>query len=227
MSEAATPLKRADVAGVILAGGLSRRMAGKTKPLLPLGGVPLLAHVRNRLAPQVCRMLISANDDAERYAQFCLPVQADPVGDRRSGKNSAPAGPLAGVLAGMMWARQAAPDASHLISVAADTPFFPPDLVARLAEGLAQGGVAMAASMDRRHPVFALWPVALAEDLEQFLASGEKASVERFAARHGGVSVDFPEVETGEKAFDPFFNINTPQDLEAAQAILALLHGDS
>ncbi len=222
MPDARSQLQRADIAGVILAGGLSRRMNGEAKPLIELGGVPLLAHVRNRLAPQVSRLLISANDNAERYAQFCLPVQADPVADK---DGSAPAGPLAGILAGMIWARQAAPDASHLVSVAADTPFFPADLVSRLAEGLAHGVVAMAASLRRRHPVFALWPVSLSRDLERFLASGEKASVERFAARHGGVSVEFPPIEIGGETCDPFFNINTPQDLETAQSILARVAG--
>lgn len=218
-------LKRADIAGVILAGGLSRRMQGAAKPLMLLGATPLLAHVRDRLAPQVAHMLVSANDDPGRYAQFHLPVNADPVAPGAPQDNPRPAGPLAGILAGMLWARQAAPDASHLVSVAADTPFFPADLVSRLAGGLAHGEVSMAASLGRRHPVFALWPVALAGDLERFLASGEKASVERFAARHGGVSVEFPPIETGGEACDPFFNINTPQDLEAAQAILARLAG--
>ena len=225
MSEAGMKLKRADIAGVILAGGLSRRMQGAAKPLMLLGGTPLLAHVRDRLAPQVARMLVNANDDPGRYAQFHLPVQADPVALGAPQDIPRPAGPLAGILAGMLWARQAAPDASHLVSVAADTPFFPADLVSRLAAALPTEGVAIAASLGRRHPVFALWPVALAGDLEVFLASGEKAGVERFAARHGGRSVDFPEVATRGARLDPFFNINTPQDLEEAHSILARIGG--
>ncbi|MCB1389491.1 MAG: molybdenum cofactor guanylyltransferase MobA [Rhodobacteraceae bacterium] len=188
------------VAAVILAGGRATRMGGGDKPLRMLRGEPLLAHVVTRVAPQVEAMAISANGDPGRFAAWRLPVLAD----------TAPGlpGPLAGVLAGMDWAAGLGLD--RVLSVPGDTPFLPADLVVRLA----RHPFAMAESAGRRHPVVALWPVALRVPLRQALAAGERR-VGRFAAEYGARAVAFDAPE------DPFFNVNTPEDLDAAQARLA------
>jgi molybdenum cofactor guanylyltransferase len=207
--------ERATIAGVILAGGLSRRMGGIDKSLIELNGVPLVARARNRLAPQVARIVISANGDPVRYSSFCLPVVADTVPGH--------AGPLAGILAAMAWARPNLPDATHVLSAPADTPFFPADLGRRLAEAAdAHGKIALAASNGSTHQAFGLWPLALYQSLEAFLAGGGRKVME-FAAAHDWTPVGFPFIETREGPVDPFFNINTPQDLERGQALAALL----
>jgi molybdopterin-guanine dinucleotide biosynthesis protein A len=193
--------------GVILAGGQARRMGGADKALLRLGGLSLAAHVRARMAPQCAALALSANGDPARLADLGLPVLPDRLPD---GVDPHP-GPLAGVLAGMDWA--AAEGASALVTVPADTPFLPGDLVARLQAAAGPGGAAIAASPDaegrlRRHPVVALWPVALRADLRAALAGGMR-KVGLWADRHA----------PGVAAFalpDPFFNINTPQDLDLA-----------
>ena len=210
-----TPLARETIAGVILAGGLSRRMGGIDKGLIELDGVPLAARARNRLAPQVGRLVVSANGDLSRYASFCLPVVADTVPGH--------AGPLAGILAAMAWSRQNLPGATHLLSAPADTPFFPADLVKRLAQAAnAPGTIALAASNGATHQAFGLWPIALFQPLEAFLAGGGRKVME-FAEGHDWTPVEFPFIETREGPVDPFFNINTPQDLERAQALAVLL----
>jgi molybdopterin-guanine dinucleotide biosynthesis protein A len=189
---------------VLLAGGLARRMGGGDKPLLRLGGRTLLEHVIARVRPQVRAMVLNANGDAGRFAAFGLPVVADPLPDHP--------GPLAGVLAGMQWTRTHFADAPWLLSVPTDTPFLPPDLVARLAAGCATRGavLACAASAGRRHPVVALWPVALAEDLAGALAGGVR-KVDAWTAGYRVAVVEFAAFPT-----DPFFNVNRPDDLEAA-----------
>lgn len=200
------------IAGVILAGGRARRMGGGDKALLPLGGRPILAHVIDRLAPQVDRLAISANGDPARLAGFGLPVLPDAVPGHP--------GPLAGVLAGLDWA--AAAGAEFMASAAGDSPFFPANLVAclRAAAVAAETPLAMAASPAAgaggfdRHPTFGLWPVALREDLRAALAAGTRR-VSEWTARHGCARAIFH----GEG--EPFFNINTPQDLARAEAMLA------
>ena len=197
--------------GVILAGGLARRMGGGDKGLLPLGNAPLLQHVMDRLEPQVAGMALNANGNADRFAGFGLPVLADETQDF--------SGPLAGVLAGMVWG--AAQGASHIVTVAADTPFFPCDLVPRLQLALEGGGqIALAATPDpergtARHPTFGLWPTALADDLRAALADGVRKVV-AWTDRHGTATATFPA-----DPFDPFFNVNTPEDLNRAQEMIA------
>ncbi|MBK0399266.1 molybdenum cofactor guanylyltransferase MobA [Limibaculum sp. M0105] len=195
------------IAGVILAGGLARRMGGGDKALLEIDGRPLLAHVIGRLTPQVGAVVLNANGDPARFARFGLDVIPDTV--------EGFAGPLAGVLAGMRWA--AARGFSHVASAAGDTPFFPRDLVTRLASGLSDcNRIAIAATNDperglSEHPTFGLWPVDLADDLETALTTGNMRKVIVWASRHGCARVVFDEAGSF-----PFFNVNTPGDLEEA-----------
>jgi molybdopterin-guanine dinucleotide biosynthesis protein A len=202
------------VTGVILAGGQSRRMGGGDKGLLDLAGKPMLAHVIERLAPQVGRLIINANGDPARFAGLGLPVVADTVPDF--------AGPLAGVLAGMRWARANTPAARWIATAAGDAPLLPTDLVARSLTALRDqpGGIALAQSGGELHPVIGLWPVALADDLEAQLTQGVR-KVLAWTDRHGTVPVAFALVAVGGAELDPFFNANTPQDLDALRAALA------
>jgi len=188
--------------GVILAGGAGRRMGGADKSALLLGAQPLLARVIDRIGPQVERLAVSANGDPARLAAGRLPVLPDAL----------PQGPLSGVLAALDWA--APQGATAVVSVAVDTPFFPGDLVPQLvltAEG-APFGAAVAESGGRAHPTFALWPVALREDLRAALARGE-AKVMAFAQRHQAALARFSDDQA-------FLNINTAQDLASAEALL-------
>jgi molybdenum cofactor guanylyltransferase len=195
------------IPGLILAGGRARRMGGGDKGLLPLGGRPLIAHVIDRLAPQVGALALSANGDPARFAPFGLRVIADGA--------AAGAGPLAGVLAGLDWA--AALGAAALVTAAADSPFLPPDLVARLAAAAGPGGFAIAVAPGedgpRRHPTCALWPVELRPALAAALARGERR-VGAFAEAQGATEAHFADGRA-------FFNVNTPADLARAETMLA------
>lgn len=199
------------LAGVILAGGRSSRMEGRDKALLALGGKTLAARACDRLARQVATVALSFNDDPRRLSLPGVAVVADADDSR--------AGPLAGILAGLRWA---SPRCEALASVAVDTPFFPPDLVRRLAAaappGAPPGAIVVAASAGRRHPTFALWPVGIADALAAYLAGGgRKAGA--FIDAHAHVAVDFPATH----GFDPFFNVNTPADFAEAEEILRRL----
>lgn len=187
--------------GVILAGGQGRRMGGADKALLSLGGVALVQRARERLEPQVEALAISANGDPGRLAFTGLPILSD----------ADPRGPLSGVLAALDWAAGQGADA--VVSVAVDTPFFPGDLVPRLWMA-ADGGLAVAECGGRLHPTFSLWPVALRGPLAQALARGE-AKMMTFLSAHGAVTAPFPAGSP-----DPFGNLNTPEDLAAAEAAL-------
>ncbi|MFD0918019.1 molybdenum cofactor guanylyltransferase MobA [Pseudahrensia aquimaris] len=191
------------VGGIILAGGQGRRMGGADKAMLSLNDRPLLAHAWERLAPQVSKIALNANGDATRFSAFELPVIPDDEQDF--------AGPLAGVLTGMNWG--SAHGFSHILTVASDTPFFPLNLRERLCAALrTEYSIVMAKSGGRIHPVFALWPVHLAMSLEQYLRIENKRKILTFAERYNLLEVVFD----GEDE-DPFFNINTPEDLHAAQ----------
>jgi molybdopterin-guanine dinucleotide biosynthesis protein A len=193
--------------GLILAGGRATRMGGGDKGLLRLGGRTLLERVVDRVSPQVEGLALNANGDPARFARFGLPVLADPLPGFP--------GPLAGVLAGLDWA--AAQGANDVVSVAADTPFFPPDLVPRLlmARDEAAVPIALAATPGpERHPTFGLWPVALRDDLRAALEGGLRKVV-TWTDRHGAASAVFPV-----GGYDPFFNVNTPEDLAKAEAML-------
>ena len=187
--------------GVILAGGEGRRMGGADKALLVLAGETLIARAVARLEPQVERLAISANGNPARFAALGLPVLPD--ADRR--------GPLSGLLSGLIWA--ADHGAVALVTAPVDCPFLPPDLVPRL--WLAgNGGVAMATSGGSLHPTFGLWPVRLATPLAAFLTSGAKPRVRDFALAHGMATAAFPDDGA-------FANLNTPEDLTRAGALLA------
>lgn len=197
------------IAGVLLAGGQSRRMGGGDKCLLPLGGKPILAHVIERARPQVAALALNANGDAARFREFGLPVIADSVAGF--------AGPLAGVLAGLDWAAASVPGVTHLASFATDAPFLPRDLVPRLVAALdGRHELAAAASNGRTHPVFGLWPVTIRDALRRALVEEGVRKVDVFTQRYTLEVVDFPVGE-----IDPFFNTNHQDDLEAARLLLA------
>ncbi|GAC1336292.1 MAG: molybdenum cofactor guanylyltransferase MobA [Beijerinckiaceae bacterium] len=200
----------APVCGILLAGGLARRMGGGDKPLRTIAGKPILAHVIERLRPQCERLVLNANGDPARFAEFGLPVVADDVPGF--------AGPLAGILAGLDWVAPNVGDAAYAVSVAADTPFIPRDLVQRLqAARTTQGAdVAVAASGGRTHPVIALWPVALRGELRRALVEEGERKIDRFTARYRVVEEEWPR-----EPYDPFFNLNEIGDIEAAEALVA------
>ena len=203
----------APVVGILLAGGKSSRMGGGDKCLRPLGGRPILAHIIERLRPQVSDIIVNANGDLGRFATFGLRVVEDSVAGY--------AGPLAGVQAGLGWIRNNRPDIAYGVTVATDTPFFPTDLVQRfLAERGDRPALAVASSAAGMHPVIGLWPVALADDIEDALRRGMHR-VGAFTERHGAIEVHFPPVTIGGAEIDPFFNINRPEDLAEAEALMS------
>ena len=200
--------------GLILAGGLARRMGGGDKARITIGGKTILDRVLATMAPQCGRLIINANGDPARFADTKLPVVADSVPDF--------AGPLAGILAGLDWAAAHAPDVTDLASVPGDCPFLPSDLVQRLAMARAEAKtpLACARSGDWRHPVVGLWPVALREDLRQALTVEGLHKIEIWTARHGVAIADWPT-----EPVDPFFNVNTPEDVAAAERVAAQERG--
>lgn len=204
------PASRPPVLGLILGGGQATRMGGGDKCLLPLAGRPILAHILERLAPQVDRVVLNANGDAARFAAFGLPVAGDVI-------EGFP-GPLAGVLTGLEWARDHAPGLQWIATVPGDGPFLPLDLVARFLTAVEAGAELVAASSGgNSNPVIGLWPVALAGDLRRALVEEGLRKVDRWTARYRLATVDWPAEPT-----DPFFNANTREDLAEAERLLAL-----
>ena len=201
--------------GVLLAGGRASRLEGGDKCLLELGRKKLLAWTIERLRPQVGALVLNANGDPGRFASFGLPV----IADYASPKIGDFAGPLAGVLAGMTYALAKTPEATGVLTAPTDTPFLPLNLVARLVTASAGKQLAVARSATGIHPVVGLWPLALAEDLRRDLEAGQRKVVDWVKAQ-GAVEVDFPEERIGGRSFDPFFNINRPEDLAEAEALL-------
>jgi molybdopterin-guanine dinucleotide biosynthesis protein A len=191
---------------VILAGGLARRMGGGDKPMRLLGGRPLLVHVLERLRPQVAEIILNANGDPARFAGLGLPVVPDTLADHP--------GPLAGVLAALD--RAAALGIPDILSVTGDAPFIPPDLLARLRAARDAEGTPMACARSggRTHPPIGLFPVVLRDDLRAALLSGER-TFDRWTDRHGCATADWPIAP-----WDPFFNVNAPEDLAAAERLL-------
>jgi molybdopterin-guanine dinucleotide biosynthesis protein A len=197
--------------GLVLAGGLARRMGGGDKARIEIGGRSILQRVLDCLEPQCRYVIINANGDPARFADTALPVVADSVPDF--------AGPLAGILTGLDWAAANAPNGEWLLSVPGDCPFLPKNLVARLhdARAAARVPLACARSGKWRHPVVGLWPVRLRDDLRHALTSEGLHKIELWTARHGVAIADWPDTPV-----DPFFNVNTPEDAARAQALAAL-----
>lgn len=196
--------------GVLLAGGLSRRMGGGDKPLRKLGGTTILDRVIARLRPQCRRLIVNANGDPQRFAFTGLPVVPDDVPGFP--------GPLAGILAALDWTAEHEPGITWVVSAATDSPFIPRDLVARLHAARAQAGVplACAESGGQTYPVIGLWAVGLRDELRHALVKEDMRKIDRWTARHGVAHAAWPE-----RPLNPFFNANAPEDVVTAERLLA------
>jgi molybdopterin-guanine dinucleotide biosynthesis protein A len=199
------------IPAVLLAGGLARRMGGGDKPMRTILGRTILERVIARLAPQCDGLILNANGDPARFAAFGLPVIADGVADFP--------GPLAGILAGLDWAAAHRPEVSHILSAAADCPFLPRDLVARLeaARREQNAELAVASSGEQTHPVIGLWSVALREQLRHALVEEDIRKIDRWTACYPLATVSWPTTP-----LDPFFNANTVEDIAEAERLAAL-----
>lgn len=200
------------VVGIILAGGLARRMGGGDKCLLPLVGKTLLQRTIDRAQPQVTQLILNANGNSLRFARTRLPVVPDVYANNL--------GPLAGIHTGLTWMQTKVPKAEWLISFASDTPFFPANLAEELlaAANSSSAKLVVATSKLAAHPVFALWHISLKREIEAQLATGEVPRLQDWMKAHNPAQVDF-----NADAYDPFFNINTPQDLYAAEPMSVLV----
>jgi molybdenum cofactor guanylyltransferase len=199
------------IPGVLLAGGLARRMGGGDKPMRTIGGRTILERVIARLAPQCDGLILNANGDPARFAAFGLPVIADSVADFP--------GPLAGILAALDWMAANRPDVSLVLSAAGDCPFLPRDLVARLHDALVKENaqLAVAASAGQSHPVIGLWSVSLRDQLRHALVVEDVRRIDRWTARYRLATVTWPT-----EPLDPFFNANTVEDIAEAERLAAL-----
>jgi molybdenum cofactor guanylyltransferase len=196
--------------GLVLAGGLARRMGGGDKALIRIGNETILSRTLARLTPQVAGVVLNANGDPARFAPFGLPIVADSVPDF--------AGPLAGILAGLDWVAANRPPIEWVVSVPGDCPFLPRDLVTQLhaARTTENKPLACAHSGDWRHPVVALWQVALREELRRAITVEDLRKIEVWTARYGVALADWPT-----DPVDPFFNVNTPEDVATATKLAA------
>ncbi len=210
MSVATLP-HQTELPGVILAGGLSRRMGEKKQTVL-LGAKPMLDHVIDRLAPQVCPLAINCNDSIPNTKLPCL---ADSIKDYP--------GPLAGIAAAMEFARTRT-QAHHVLTVPVDTPFLPADLgVELLSAAPSHNTVVLARSRGRLHPVIGLWPVHLEAQIADWLAQPHHRKLMVFLEQLNVIEVDFADVQTAAGPLDPFFNVNTPDDLNLARTYFEAL----
>lgn len=194
-------------AGLILAGGLSRRMGGGDKGLRTLGSETVLSRIVRRLTPQASPLLLNANGPAERFG-LGLTVVADALPGHP--------GPLAGILAGLDQLAEALPEVRFLLTVPSDCPFLPHDLAARLMAAAGSSGAAYATSGGRDHPVVGLWPVSSREALRRLLVEEDERRMMRWARQAGAAPVEWPT-----EPLDPFLNLNTPDDLATAERLLA------
>jgi molybdopterin-guanine dinucleotide biosynthesis protein A len=194
--------------GLVLAGGLARRMGGGDKALLKIGGKTILERALSRFRPQCDGIVLNANGDPKRFEPFGFPVAADGIPGF--------AGPLAGILAGLDWAADNAPDIEWIATVPGDCPFLPRDLVPRLHEARVteKKALACARSGEWRHPTAGIWPVALRADLRHALTVEDLHKIEVWTARHGVAIAAWPD-----RPVDPFFNVNRPEDLAQAEEI--------
>jgi molybdenum cofactor guanylyltransferase len=207
----ATPRGAPDIPGVLLAGGLARRMGGGDKPMRTIAGSTILERVIARLKPQCSTLILNANGDPARFASFGLPVIADTVADFP--------GPLAGILAALDWMATHRPEVKHVLSAAADCPFLPRDLVARLeaARRAENAELAVASSGGQTHPVIGLWSVRLRGELRHALVEEDVRKIDRLTARYSLATVSWPTTPV-----DPFFNANTVDDIAEADRLAAL-----
>jgi len=200
--------------GLVLAGGLARRMGGGDKARIEIGGVSILDRVLARLSGQCTDIVINANGDPARFADTGCLVVPDNVPEYP--------GPLAGILAGLDWLAAQGNGVEWIVSVPGDCPFLPDDLVEKLHAARRKMGagvpLACARSGEWRHPVVGLWPLALREDLRKALITEGLRKIEIWTSRYGIAIADWPD-----QPIDPFFNVNTPEDAERAKRI-ALQH---
>ena len=200
-----------DIPGIILAGGLSRRMGGGDKGLLMLGKTSIIERVIDKILPQVGSLAININGDSSRFPDYKLPIIPDSI--------KGYLGPLSGILAGMEWAFKNGN--RYIATVAADTPFLPDDLIKRLHAMVKSKNLNIGIAASRIlsgddvfiHPTFGIWEVALKDDLRDALANDTRKIM--FWAKK--FKLDYYYFETSDKLSDPFFNINTPDDLEEAK----------
>lgn len=200
---------------MILAGGRGRRMGGPGKPFVRLAGRSLIDHVIARVAPQVSALAVNAADDAADLAGLGLPVVPDVT---EGGRIESFAGPLVGILSGLEWAAAQARDIGWMAVFPADTPFLPADFVARALAALEAGDaeVAVAESGGRVHPTVSLWPVAMRDRLRRLIVDDGVRRADRLLDAFRTVRIVYPAGPA-----DPFVNVNTPEDLAAAERLLA------
>lgn len=203
------PTEHPPTLGLVLAGGLARRMGGGDKAFLKIGGQTILERALSRFQPQCTGIVLNANGDPKRFSDYPFPVVADDIPDF--------AGPLAGILAGLDWAAEHKPDIEWIASVPGDCPFVPRDLVARLhtARNAENQKLACAKSGEWRHPVVGIWPLSLRADLRHALMEEGLHKIEVWTRRHGVAIAEWPD-----KPVDPFFNVNTPEDLAKAEVLV-------
>ena len=195
---------------ILLAGGQARRMGGGDKNLMMLAGKPVLQHILDRVDLGKRPLMLNVNGDPSRYADFEILICADVIDGY--------AGPLAGILTGLEWMVKHHPDCTHMISLATDAPFLPPDLIAKLEAGLDHGvDIVQAMSMSRRHPVFAVWPVVLTASLREAVIGDGLRKIDDFTDRYECVTVEF----FGDP--DPFMHLNRPDDFDLALQFLQMV----
>ncbi|TAL04236.1 MAG: molybdenum cofactor guanylyltransferase MobA [Rhodospirillaceae bacterium] len=213
---ASSSAPRPDIVTAILAGGEARRLRGAVKATLTVAGHPLLTRVLVALTPQsnVTVLCVASRNVAAAWVKAsALPVAVDAVEN---------CGPLAGISAALSWTRATMPHVRAVVTVPVDVPFVPPDLVARLAADAPENGIAVAESGDRRHHAIAYWPLSLTDELQATVTTGDAGAVHLWQARHPLVAVRWST-----EPYDPFFNINTDDDLSAAATIAVIVDGIS
>lgn len=209
------PITTDHLLGVVLAGGRSSRMGGGDKFLLPIAGTTMLELVLSRFKSQLKHIVISTNGDATRLKHFGAPITKDTIGEYE--------GPLAGILACFAWAKQHSPKTTHLLSIAADTPFFPENytkaMLAR-ANAIAPNSIILAKSQSHYHPIFGLWPLSLAQDLEKALKAGTR-KIRAWTEQHNHDALMFDDILINSSTLDPFFNVNKPADFAQCKRFLS------